>query len=778
MTPVSSALPLLLLAFATLSAHLTRVLGSNSECQGPLGPGTAAPGDPYWLQNIKHQGLSAFNYNASAYQIFRNVQDFGAKGDGVTDDTVAINLAVSTGNRCGPYCGSSSLTPATVYFPPGTYLISAPILAYYYTEIIGDARTLPTILASPNFTGLALIDADPYILNGGGAQWYVNQNNFFRSVKNFVIDTTQMAPTSGATAIHWQVSQATSLYNIDFRLSTVSGNTHRGIFMESGSGGFMGDLVINGGNFGLNVGNQQFTVRNLTVNNAHTAVSFLWNWEWAFQDIKINNCQVGFDVITGTVEAVAIMDAVVTNTPIFFRSSSAVTHLNGSIVLNNIQLDNVDTAVGIVNGTAVLPGFPGGTMTIDTWVQGNVYMGQNPHPTYTANFVSPVPKSWSLLDSSGRVYGRGRPSYADYALSQIVSVKDYGAKGDGYTDDTEALQAVLDNYANCKIIFFDAGTYIVTSTLKIPAGTRIFGEAWAVIMGSGPTFEDMKKPSVVVQVGNPGDHESDNTEFGGIIFSTRGPAPGAIVVEWNVNPSQQGGAGMWDSYIRLAGTLGTDLQLSQCPKTNPGPNCYAAFLGLHLTAHSSAYIEGLWVWLADHDWETYAGTQITVYSGRGILSESNGPVWGFGTASEHHVIYQYNFANADNHFFALPQTETPYYQPTPAPPTPFTSLVQYHDPSFRNEMSAWALVVTRSSNIVIFGAGFYSFFQNYTQGCLTNTTCQQQIVDIDITSSVHIYSMGTVGTTYEVSVDNNGIVPFSSNLNGFAQTVTLWSTYF
>lgn len=34
----------------------------------------------YWLENIKHQGLSPFNPNASTYQVFRNVKDFGAKG--------------------------------------------------------------------------------------------------------------------------------------------------------------------------------------------------------------------------------------------------------------------------------------------------------------------------------------------------------------------------------------------------------------------------------------------------------------------------------------------------------------------------------------------------------------------------------------------------------------------------------------------------------------------------------------------------------------------------
>lgn len=66
------------------------------------------------------------------------------------------------------------LTPAVVYFPKGcvfskvlrkallkpkyrTYVISAPIIAYYYTQLIGDARAIPTILAAPTFDGIALI---------------------------------------------------------------------------------------------------------------------------------------------------------------------------------------------------------------------------------------------------------------------------------------------------------------------------------------------------------------------------------------------------------------------------------------------------------------------------------------------------------------------------------------------------------------------------------------------------------------------------------------------
>ncbi|OCH86564.1 exo-beta-1,3-glucanase [Obba rivulosa] len=760
-------------------AAMQTVLALGSSCSSPIGGGTAAPGDPFWMQNIQHQGTAAFNSDPSSYQVFRNVKDFGAAGDGVTDDTAAINNAMSTGGRCGGgSCASSTVTPAIVYFPPGTYIISTPINTYYYTQIIGDARTPPTLRASAGFTGMAVIDADPYIPNGGGAQWFTNQNNFFRSVRNFVIDLTQMPASASATGIHWQVAQATSLMNIVFEMSTAAGNAHQGIWMENGSGGFMGDLVFNGGKiYGMWVGNQQFTVRNITVNNANTAVYSIWNWGWTFQGVTINNCQVGFDLMTGgtsqatqTVGGEAIIDAVVSNTPVFVRSSVATTSLAGSLVLNNIQLTNVPTAVGVVGGATVLAG---GTTTIDSWGQGNVYSGTSS----TAQFVQasiPAPtKAASLLDSAGRIFGRVHPQYEDYAVSQFVSVKSNGAKGDGKTDDTAALQAIFNQFSGCNIIFFDAGTYLISNTLTIPAGTQMVGEAWSVIMGGGSAFQDQSNPTVMVKVGNSGDEGI--VEITDIIFATQGPAPGAIVVEWNVHSDQQGGAGMWDTHIRLGGAAGTNLESAQCPSGTQSDACFAAFLALHLTSGSNAYLEGTWVWLADHDLDDSAQSQLSLFSGRGILSESTGPVWMIGT-SEHHTLYQYNLVNAQDHYMGLIQTETPYYQPTPAPPAPFSSVSSYSDPVYSGSTSAWAVNIQSSSDILIFGAGLYSFFQNFDQTCVDSASCQSQILNIDTASSgINVYSLATVGVENMLSVAGSPIVPQAANVNGFQSTLTAWT---
>lgn len=58
-------------------------------------------------------------------------------------------------------------------------------------------------------------------------------------------------------------------------------------------------------------------------------------------------------------------------------------------------------------------------------------------------------------------------------FADVVSVKDFGAKGDGVTDDTEAIQAAVDT---TKSIFFPPGKYRVTSTITTSAanGSRSF----------------------------------------------------------------------------------------------------------------------------------------------------------------------------------------------------------------------------------------------------------------------------------------------------------------
>jgi glucan 1,3-beta-glucosidase len=112
------------------------------------------------------------------YTVFRDVRDpkYGAKGDGIKDDSDAIMRAVTEGSRCGMDCNATSVKGAIVYFPGGTYLVCKPIIQYYFTAFIGDPHNMPVIKACPGFSGIAVIDANVYYehrqVDGVGVNWY------------------------------------------------------------------------------------------------------------------------------------------------------------------------------------------------------------------------------------------------------------------------------------------------------------------------------------------------------------------------------------------------------------------------------------------------------------------------------------------------------------------------------------------------------------------------------------------------------------------------------
>ncbi|KAG1785002.1 exo-beta-1,3-glucanase [Suillus plorans] len=217
------------------------------------------------------------------------------------------------------------------------------------------------------------------------------------------------------------------------------------------------------------------------------------------------------------------------------------------------------------------------------------------------------------------------------------------------------------------------------------------------------------------------------------------------MIEWNVHdPSgQEAAAGMWDSHIRL---------YSQCPPGSVNSACQAAFLGIHLTSGSSAYLEGAWVWTADHDLDTSGSSEISIFTGRGILSESHGPVWLIGICA---------LVNAQNRCIGLAQTETSYYQPSPAAPAPYSTASTYNDPTFSSSIS-----IGRPGECT-FSLRTTSSYLNYSQDGLTTNACQAQIFNVDSVSNVIGYSASTIGTIW--------VGRSSNNADGFQETFTAWS---
>lgn len=371
---------------------------------------------------------------------------------------------------------------------------SHELYRYYYTQFVGDATDRPTIKGSANFTGIALIDTDPYIPGGNGAEWYINQNQFFRQIRNFIFDMTSMAFTNydgdqeyNATGLHWQVAQATSLQNLDFQMSVSTATnttTMVGIFMENGSGGFLSDLTFFGGNIGFRAGNQQYTARNLQFTSCLTAISMIWDWGFTWQNIYVYSCWVAIDCTSiGGIDSqgtgsISVLDSHFNGVPY------PITLRNGgpypNIILDNLLVENSADVVLVSGGEIIVAGSTD-ALYFTSWNMGRLYDSLSGDGQDHTGFLSPTPnKPASLLDSSGQYFSQSRPQYETYSSSDFVVATSNGISNDGTGDQTGAINTLLSSSVG-KPVFFPAGIYQVESTVKVPVGSIIVGEGWSQV---------------------------------------------------------------------------------------------------------------------------------------------------------------------------------------------------------------------------------------------------------------------------------------------------------
>ncbi len=126
-------------------------------------------------------------------------------------------------------------------------------------------------------------------------RYYVNTANFYRQIRNIVIDIRKVASGSLVTCLHYQVAQATSLQNVE--LIAEAGSSQIGLFAENGSGGGISDVTFTGGGIGLKGGNQQFTAQRLTFNGCTVGIQVIWDWGWVWKSVTMNNVGTGFQLV-------------------------------------------------------------------------------------------------------------------------------------------------------------------------------------------------------------------------------------------------------------------------------------------------------------------------------------------------------------------------------------------------------------------------------------------------------------------------------------------------
>ncbi len=109
-------------------------------------------------------------------------------------------------------------------------------------------------------------------------------------------------------------------------------------------------------------------------------------------------------------------------------------------------------------------------------------------------------------------------------LAQTVSIIDFGAVGDGITNDTVAIQAALTYAGTVKCAVYVPGTtnsYLITNEFTVPDGVTVYGDGWGsfirqttqnkdvFIAGDCNTFKNVRLKIV----------DGDNTDFTNCIYA-------------------------------------------------------------------------------------------------------------------------------------------------------------------------------------------------------------------------------------------------------------------
>lgn len=88
--------------------------------------------------------------------------------------------------------------------------------------------------------------------------------------------------------------------------------------------------------------------------------------------------------------------------------------------------------------------------------------------------------------------------------------------------------------------------------------------------------------------------------------------------------------------------------------------------------------------------------------------------------------------------------------------------------------------VVSSSDVLIYGAGLYSFFNNYGLGCSNQGDgeyCQANNFDFEGSNSdVTVYNLNTVGVHWAYSVNGQYVGLYSDGADGFSQNAAWYRT--
>jgi len=408
--------------------------------------------DPQAVGTILNDDVSPPGRNLPDGTGIANVRDYGATGDGVTDDTAAI-LAAMADNRA-------------VYFPNGTYLVSD-------TLKWSDDRRL--LMQGESRDGTVIKLADDLDSFGNPAQPKPLVDTFLgrstgQAFQNSIFDLTLDVGVGnpGAIGVSFQNNNQGGLRDVTIRSSDPEFQGHTGLALTTPWPGpsLTKNVSVEGFNVGIMTDHNEYSnvFENVTLSNQRVVGFHNENNISTFYNLTSNNSVPAIR----NIDRFAIVTLVDSTLEGGSPDRSAVEMNAGNLYARNVTTSGYASA--LKNNKVVVPGD-----TLDEYVSNRVHSA---FPSAQTSLNLPVETMPDLV-------------YDD--VENWVNVENFGATPSDGIDDTAAIQAALDTGATT--VYFPQGNYNINDTLVVGDGVQtITGLSYQTIFSIGDPLKSQDKP--------------------------------------------------------------------------------------------------------------------------------------------------------------------------------------------------------------------------------------------------------------------------------------------
>jgi hypothetical protein len=439
---------------------------------------------------------------------------YGAKGDGVTDDTQAISQAIkdNLGYRSGK---------KVIYFPKGTYLVSNTLMWKNnlgswdnFLAFQGENRNASIIKLKDNAIGYQDPKKPKAVIHTAGISGSADGGGN-RAHRNYIFDLTVDTGKGNPNAIgiDYHANNLGALRNVTIRSGDGAGSV--GLRMARGWPGpcLIKNVKISGFDVGIDTVSPEYSVtfENITLENQKLfGIRNMWNVLSIYKLTSNNKVPaIKHENITqaysrDTRNLTVLVDANLTGGS---SGNVAIDNYAGNVYLRNVQTTGYQAVVK--NRGQIIPG------------------------TSITEYVSSQPLS--LFNSTGRSLKlpiEETPSFHDNNLNNWINVTAFGATQSDGSNDTAAIQKAIDSSITSgkTTLYFPTGYYRINKTLILRGNIKKIVGLYARLESYDNTFfSNSKTPQPFLRIGNgtPDTVIIDGLDTGGGI----GDNAGAIGIE-------------------------------------------------------------------------------------------------------------------------------------------------------------------------------------------------------------------------------------------------------